>query len=259
MRFYKVLDRDLSSFWGGNWNWKIGEWAPTIDCLIPCVSGYHVCQEDDLIYWIGPVIVECEIGSAIRVTDYWPKVVSNKCKVVRILDNWNEKTQRLFACDCLEKYTEDIKDKTIYGYSIESIIDIARNFANDGVETPELLEIRKLIGNLLLKLEFSSLRYTDEYDKANWAEEYVKLSLGAPFVNSLPWSIFEVLRSTKTNNKEEEFSEFSICCFMSRLIEYLSKEGNPAYVEDPVDDYVPSLNDEDALWLTNKLKEYLGI
>ena len=100
--FYKVLNADLTSRNGGTYQWVLGEWAPEIEGeLIPCNNGYHVCQESDLLDWLGPVICDAETGGGcIRASN---KTVARTARITRVLDTWNERTARLFACDCVER------------------------------------------------------------------------------------------------------------------------------------------------------------
>ena len=72
--------------------------------FIPCENGYHLCREKDLIHWLGPLIWEAETKGD-RV-DYNDKIVVRQARLIRKLDTWNDRTARLFACDCAEKALE---------------------------------------------------------------------------------------------------------------------------------------------------------
>jgi hypothetical protein len=95
MRTFKVLGPDLKPFHGGTGQWVAGEWMPPIDTIEPCVRGYHLCRESDLVSWLGPEIWEAEWrGDMIEQSD---KIVVSEARLIRRLDTWNERTARLFA------------------------------------------------------------------------------------------------------------------------------------------------------------------
>jgi hypothetical protein len=135
--YYKVLDPDLASYNGGTYQWVLGEWAPEIEGeLTPCVNGYHVCQESDLPEWLGPVICEVEIGpESVRSGN---KTVARTARITRVLDTWNDRTARLFACDCAERvlplfelaHPDDSRPRVA--------IETARRFANGEATSDEL-------------------------------------------------------------------------------------------------------------------------
>jgi hypothetical protein len=108
MQYFKVLNADGNCCHGGTGSWNLpadgkpGAWMPKLEeaSLSPCVYGYHVLQEADLIHWLGPVIFEVEIAG--RVIRDGNKSVVAQARLLRRLDAWNEKTARLFAADCAE-------------------------------------------------------------------------------------------------------------------------------------------------------------
>jgi len=106
-RLFKVLNEDGSPFHSGSGTWHLpeggrpGEWMPPIKGeLIPCENGYHLCREQDLVEWLGPAIWEVEYQGD-RV-DSGNKIVVREARLLRRCENWNERTARLFACDCAE-------------------------------------------------------------------------------------------------------------------------------------------------------------
>jgi hypothetical protein len=108
MKYYKVLGKGGVSCNGGDAKWSLphdgvpGDWMPEIKGeLFPCRNGYHLCRPNDLLNWLNEEIYEAEFdGEVIEEDD---KVVVRKCRLLKKLDNWNEKTARLFAADCAEK------------------------------------------------------------------------------------------------------------------------------------------------------------
>lgn len=129
--FYKILDANLCSMYGGEYRWTLGEWAPEVP-IIPCASGYHVCQESDLVYWLGPVIAECEVGRTIRHVSHLgsvAKTVTDRCRIVRVFETWNERTQRLFACDCAEHVLPLYECKHPLDDRVRKAIEMTRAYA----------------------------------------------------------------------------------------------------------------------------------
>ena len=147
MKFYKVLNVDGSCCHGGVGKWPLpvngepGAWMPPVQGeLVPCENGYHVLKFNQLVKWLGPAIVEVEIrGSLIEQKD---KCVTREARTLRVLDAWNEKASRLFACDCAERvlhlfeaiYPNDARPRTA--------IKVARRFANGEATVKELVAAR---------------------------------------------------------------------------------------------------------------------
>jgi hypothetical protein len=139
--FYKVLNADLTSRNGGTYQWVVGKWARKIrGTLVPCHRGYHVCQENDLLEWLGPVICEAEIGGGcIRASD---ETVARTARIVRVLDTWNERTARLFACDCAERVLPVFERVHPNDNRPREAVETARRFANCRATATELAAAR---------------------------------------------------------------------------------------------------------------------
>lgn len=139
--FYKVLNADLTSRNGGTHQWVVGEWAPEIaGDLIPCHNGYHFCQESDLLEWFGPVICEAEIGG--QVLREGNKTVARTARIVRVLPAWNERTARLFACDCAERVLPVFERQYPDDHRPRTAIETARRFAEGQATAEELATAR---------------------------------------------------------------------------------------------------------------------
>ncbi len=135
--FYKVLNTDLTSRNGGEYRWAVGEWAPEIEGdLVPCDNGYHVCQTCDLLTWLGPVICEAEIGGQVLRAEN--KTVARTARIVRVLDTWNERTARLFACDCAERVLPIFERQYPADGRPRMAVDTARRFAEGQATREEL-------------------------------------------------------------------------------------------------------------------------
>jgi hypothetical protein len=147
MKYYKVLDKHGRSCHGGEAEWSLpqrnedgtwtpGEWMPEVEGpLEPCANGYHVVTLEQLPNWIGERIFEVEVGDEIVHAD--DKSVVRTCRLTRECTGWNERTARLFACDCAERvlplYEAHYDDD-----SPRKAIEVARRYA-EGTATREEL------------------------------------------------------------------------------------------------------------------------
>ena len=151
---FKVLRADGSCTNGGNgkWNlpiknndgsWTPGEWMPPIEGeLVPCENGYHLCRLGDLIGWLGEAIFTAEYrGECVAHGD---KLVVREARLLAKVEAWNERTARLFTCDCAERvlpifeceYPDDARPR--------NAIAIARQYA-DGEATKEELAAARVV------------------------------------------------------------------------------------------------------------------
>jgi len=120
MTYYKIL-QDGKSCNGGKaeWDlpvknldstWEPGGWMPEIKGkLIACERGYHICKDEQVIKWLDDEIYEVEYKG--EIFDHSDKCVAHKCRLIRKYDKWDERTQRLFACDCAEHVLHYFEDK----------------------------------------------------------------------------------------------------------------------------------------------------
>ena len=106
VKYYKVLGKGGIACNGGNGKWSLpmgkkpGRWMPKIDNIVPCQRGYHLCRAEDLICWLNEEIYEAEgRGKSIRHEN---KDVFEQARLIRKIETWNERTDRLFAVDCAE-------------------------------------------------------------------------------------------------------------------------------------------------------------
>ena len=114
-----------------------GKWMPPVARLVHCVSGYHLCREGDLVQWLDERIYTAEYrGDRI---DGDNKIVVAEARLVKRLDTWNERTARLFACDCAARALRRITRK--FGKQDKrsgDAIKVARRFANGEATANEL-------------------------------------------------------------------------------------------------------------------------
>ena len=135
---YKVLNHDGTPCRGGSGKWDLeGGWMPRIDEIEPCQRGYHLCDgEHQLVEWLGPVIWEAEWrGGRIDSGD---KIVVSEARLVRKLATWNDRTARLFACDCAERVLGLFESKYPGDMRPRKAIEVARCFAVGKASQAEL-------------------------------------------------------------------------------------------------------------------------
>jgi hypothetical protein len=146
MTYYKWLNKDGSSFNGGKGKWKLprgskpGTWMPAIKNLVPCKSGYHVCTPEQLVHWIGPALYECEVRGALVVEGN--KTVVESARLIRRIKEWDDRTERLFACDCAAHILPIFEKKYPKDKRTREAIAVARRYANGKATKEELAAAR---------------------------------------------------------------------------------------------------------------------
>ena len=137
MTLYKVLNEDGSCRNGGSGSWTLGEWKEVEGELVLCENGLHLCDgEEQLLEWLGPAIYEAEYeGERLDGND---KVVVRRARIIRKLDTWNERTARLFACDCAERVLHLYEEKYSDDKRPRHAIEIARRYVNGEASKDEL-------------------------------------------------------------------------------------------------------------------------
>jgi hypothetical protein len=145
-KYYKVTGKNGVACNGGNGEWhlpkdgKPGEWMPHIEDINPCVSGYHLCEVDDLIEWLNEETYEAEgRGESIRDTD---KTVFQEARLLRKLETWNDKTARLFAADCAERVLQLFEKEFPDDDRPRKAIEAVRKYANGEISKDDLIAAR---------------------------------------------------------------------------------------------------------------------
>lgn len=148
MKYYKVLDKHGRSCHGGDAEWSLptqnddgtwtpGEWMPEVrGNLEPCANGYHVVTLEQLLDWLGERIFEVEPGDEIVHEDN--KSVTRTCRLTRECTGWNERTARLFACDCAERVLYLFEARHPDDGRPRKAIEIARRYAEGKAAVEEL-------------------------------------------------------------------------------------------------------------------------
>ena len=153
MVFYKVLNSRGHSCNGGSLKWSLptknddgtwtpGEWMPEIEGpLVECENGYHLATIEQLQQWLGPRIFAADVDGEIVESSDGEKWLARKVRLVSETE-WDERTARLFACDCAEHvlylyerdYPEDMRPR--------NAIETARRYASGQATKEELSAAR---------------------------------------------------------------------------------------------------------------------
>ena len=151
MTIYKVLNGNKSTTGGYTWSlpvknddgtWTPGEWTTPVEGKLElCENGYHLCDgERQLVEWLGPDIYEAEYrGDRVDGDD---KIVVRQAHLIRKVDAWNERTARLFACDCAEAVLHLHEEKYPGDDRPRMAIETARRYARGEATTKELAAAR---------------------------------------------------------------------------------------------------------------------
>ena len=144
---YKVTNEDGSCRQGvGTWSlptknadgsWEPGDWWEVTGPLVPCENGLHLCNgEEQLLERLGPLICEAEYdGERLDAAD---KVVVRRARLTRIVETWDARTARLFACDCAERVLPLFERVRPNDNRPRQAIETARRFANGKATMHEL-------------------------------------------------------------------------------------------------------------------------
>jgi hypothetical protein len=145
--FYKILDTNLSPYHGGKGKWIVGKRRSVRGELVPCQNGIHVVTLTQIWDWLGPALHPVTAVSDERI-DAGDKTVCRWATIGPALTTWNERTMRLFACDCAERalLRERERGREPDQRSWNSIT-VARRFANGGASRQELDAARASAGD----------------------------------------------------------------------------------------------------------------
>jgi hypothetical protein len=137
--FYKFLTEDgLGPYSDYRWplpkNGKPGAWVTARGPLKACANGVHFCSENAIVMWINTQLYTAEIGSGKKFHDL-NKTVARKGRLLRRVETWNERTARLFACDCAEHVAHLASDPTL----LRRAIEVARQCANGKASVSDMI------------------------------------------------------------------------------------------------------------------------
>ena len=175
-KLYKVLDKDGYSCHGGEAKWSLptqnedgtwtpGDWMDDIHGELEiCDNGYHVIKFDQLIYWLNARIFEVAVDGEIIECD--DKSICRKCRLVRELTAWNERSVRLFTCDCAEHVLSIFEREHPNDNRPRKVIETARLYADGNVTEEELAAARSAAR--------SAAEAAAEERQTNKLQEYLK-------------------------------------------------------------------------------------
>ena len=150
MKYYKVLLNNhscISSYmdWtkylpikNDDGTWTPGKWTRTNKKPLElCHNGYHATDAMHLLDWCnGNQLFEAEFGDQVINGD--DKVVTNKMRLLRQVEGWNDKTLRLFACWCVREYCWDELDDE----RSKNAVIVSEKYANGDATIEELNSAR---------------------------------------------------------------------------------------------------------------------
>jgi len=139
--FYKWLNKEGCGPYS-NWAWPLptkrdngawepGAWTPPVSNLVKCEYGYHLCDCTQLSRWCQATLWLAE-GRGEHITDE-EKHLFAEARLLAPVEMWNERTARLFACDCAERVVHLANDERSM-----NAIAVARHFANGEATQEEL-------------------------------------------------------------------------------------------------------------------------
>ncbi len=131
--YYKCLTRDgkgpYSNFkWPLPKNGEVGAWVKTKGPLVMCENGIHVCTANQLSWWINEHIYTIEIRGQKKSDNN--KLLVREARLVHRIETWDNRSARLFACDCAERVLPIFEKAYPDVVSVRAAIDTARLFAN---------------------------------------------------------------------------------------------------------------------------------
>jgi len=129
----------------GTWKpgkWKPGKWTWALrDSLDWWDDGVFLCHKHELIDHLGPVLYEAE--SHGEYVDYQYRPVYKKIRLLRQVETWNERTMRLFVCDCVEHAIDLCEQWGKFYFAARRWIESIRQFANGKLSNTELYAVHK--------------------------------------------------------------------------------------------------------------------
>ena len=148
MSYYKFLcEGGISPYASAQWSlptknddgtWTPGDWMPALEGEpVECKHGYHLLRPHDLSEWLNAELYEVEADGP--VTEYNTKCATTaRCRLVRRIEAWNERTARHFACDCAKRVLHIYESKYPDDDRPRQAIATARRYADGDATKREL-------------------------------------------------------------------------------------------------------------------------
>ena len=116
-----------------------GKWLTVPGTLDPCYRGLHYTSPQYAPRWLHAACWLVEDGAAETRLFHEDKWVTRRLRLVRRLDTWNERTARLFACDCAEHVLPVFERRYPKDHRPHEAIAVARRYANGHATGEELI------------------------------------------------------------------------------------------------------------------------
>jgi hypothetical protein len=142
----KFTQKDGMTYDGFRWplptknadgTWTPGKWTRKITGKLElCENGYHFTDDSWCAAWVDAEMYEIEIIVKIVTSDDTPvKHICRRARLLRRIETWNEKTQRLLAVRIARDAMTHIKNPDPRSLAA---IDTAEKFANGDATKDEL-------------------------------------------------------------------------------------------------------------------------
>ena len=127
MKYYlKFLEMGRRPSFGEKWASPLN-WSEAI-------PGYVLSRKQDIHHWIAPTLWVIEAEGVVPDGN---KVVAKRARLIRQVEEWNEKNQRLFAGDCAERVLRIVEKKYPKDWRFKAAMNTARRLANGQVAEKE--------------------------------------------------------------------------------------------------------------------------
>ena len=144
IRYFAVSDVDARFLDGQELSWPLphgkrpGQWLPTVKGdLVAYENGYEVYTPKQLLQYLAPAIWQVEVRGELLATS---KVTMVREARIIAPTHWNERTARLFACDCA---TRALKGERKAGHEPDKrsweALRVARLYAEGKATKQELI------------------------------------------------------------------------------------------------------------------------
>lgn len=150
MKLYKFLRAGGEPTLGtGRWStpvntqdgWTPGEWREVEGKLVACENALHGCREEDLLGWISDELYLMEYAEPPEVHEN-NKVYGRKARLLSRVETWDERTARLFACDCTERVLPIFERRFPDDPRPRQAIATARRYADGEATADEVIAAR---------------------------------------------------------------------------------------------------------------------
>jgi hypothetical protein len=117
-------------------NGKPGKWTPKVAYLNICVSGWHGCEDGDILEYLNTNIYKIETRGTVLHDGN--KFAAQQIRLIRKCEDWNEVNARLFACDCAAHVLKIFEKNCPNDKRPRECIAVARKFAHGKATQEEM-------------------------------------------------------------------------------------------------------------------------